>query len=99
MVEFKVGLVTITLDVTDAETPAKINYIGDDQEIVATVRSGLRSAYGMYGHLIGDSSTAIDVYHALLFNPLLKGLGAKVVKGQDIIDKWQPTKFPQGSVS
>ena len=101
MIKFEAAVngkkVYLALDTTDAEMPTMHKITGDSAAQKA-FKKALYESFGMFGHTIGASSPAIDVYHALLHTPQNKVLGAKVINGMKYIAKWKAPVLPKGSV-
>jgi 3-hydroxy-3-methylglutaryl CoA synthase len=89
--------VYLSLDVDDAEQPTMHQITGSviAQKIFT---KALYSSFDMYGHTIGASSPAIDVYHALFHTPDNKFLKAKIVNGMKYIDDWKAPTLPKNAV-
>lgn len=89
--------VYLTLDVDDAEQPT-LHQITGNATAKKILKKALYNSFDMFGHTIGESSPAIDVYHALLHTPDNKGLKAKVVTGEKYIGRWKSSPLPKGAV-
>ena len=96
MIKFQIGDNSLEINTKDASKRASQNWTGNEKEI-DLIKFRLYGSRGMHGHLIGESSPAIDVYHALFYTDLNK-LGAEIVEGQDILDAYKPEKLPKGRV-
>jgi len=89
--------VYLALDVDNAEQPTTHQITGSAiaQKIF---KKALYTSFDMYGHTIGASSPAIDVYHALFHTPDNKFLNAKIVDGMKYIANWKPPTLPKNAV-
>ena len=98
MIKFLINKsVSIAIDTDDAEK-SEIHVWEGKKSQVEALKTALQKNCGMHGHLIGDSSPAIDVHHALFYSAGMKSFEIDVVEGQEILDAWQPRKMPKGEV-
>ena len=89
--------VYLSLNVDDAEQPTahQITGIATAQR---TFRKALYTSFDMYGHTIGASSAAIDVYQALMHTPDNRFMTPRVVQGMRYIGRWKALPLPVGAV-
>ena len=89
--------VYLALDVDDAEQPTAHQITGSEpsQKIF---KKALYTSIDMYGHTVGASSPAIDVYQALMHTPENKFMTPRVVHGMRYIGRWKALPLPSGAV-
>jgi len=97
VVKFEInnGKAYISIPTTNAEKSVLHQYSGDTANLI----DALEQCHGMFGHSIGRSSPAIDVHHALFYNPAMKQFKTKLIEGADIISRWKAPDLPKGAVS
>lgn len=96
-IKLPIGTVIISLEVDDPNTPVALNYSGEPQAI-ALVQEVLQSSCGLYGHLIGDRTTAIDL-DAAINSQAMNQFQPDLIEGREIIEAYTPESFPEGMVS
>lgn len=88
--------VIVSLASKEPDTRSHIEYQGEEL-VIPLVRSWLEHEFGIFGHLIGRSTTPIDLSHAMSsasarqFNPV-------IIEGQQIIKRYK-SSIPRDAVT
>lgn len=90
-----VSSVEVSIDSDDPNAPAKLQYSGDDAPTYF-VRTWLESQAGIFGHLIGLSTTAIDLKSALSSPQAKEQFQPQLIEGQEVLNKWKPFQAEDG---
>ncbi|UIE40160.1 hypothetical protein [Leptodesmis sichuanensis] len=85
-------------DLSDPNKSAIIKYSGSKVGI-PWVKDWLSQQAGLFGHLIGDATTAVDLNSALSTPEAKKEFDPQLVKGAEILEKWKPIKWKREVVS
>lgn len=88
--------VLISLDVTTPNESALIRYSGDANTI-AMVKRRIQQECGMFGHRIGNATTAVDL-NVALSAPALVRFSPKLKLGSEIIQNYK-LDIPSGAVT
>jgi hypothetical protein len=82
----------VSVSSKDADQGAPIQYDGDELAIAA-VSHALRSQCGLYGHLIGEATTPIDLVIAM-GSPEMQGFSPELIKGKEIVRDYKTPELP-----
>lgn len=85
--------VIITLRTDDPDKSVKIEYVGD-KDLVEVVSDWLRHESGLYGHLIGDRTTPIDL-DAVMRSPDAEQYSPEIIEGAEIIENYDPPELDE----
>lgn len=91
--------VEVSIDSESPDVPAKIVYRNrvEGLDMIEVARRTLSSAYGRYGHLIGDATTPIDLAVAI-DSPAIQQYAPELERGAEIVKNYK-SPIPKGSVS
>lgn len=84
--------VTLTLPVSRPDEYAPIEFEGDPQA-VRRLQLEMIGARGMFGHRLGERTTAIDL-HAALMSPTLAQFQPQLLEGAELLEGWR-YEFPE----
>lgn len=90
--------VQVYIDVDTPDKPALIEYSGSDNG-VQWVKDWLPKQAGIFGHTIGESTTAIDLNTALSTPQANQEFSPQLIQGAKILAMWNPIRFKPGVCS
>ncbi|MBD2025236.1 hypothetical protein [Leptolyngbya sp. FACHB-711] len=80
----------------DPNESAMIEFSGN-QDWVEIIRDQLKRQYGAFGHLIGTSTTPIDLAAALR-SPGMARFQPELIEGAELVERYDP-KIPKDAVT
>lgn len=89
--------VQVFMDVNTPDETAPLQYTGNNG--VQWVKDWLPRQYGIFGHIIGESTTAIDLNAALSTPQAKKAFAPQLIQGSKVLAQWKPIEFKQGVCS
>ena len=90
--------VQVFMDVNSPDETAPLQYAGSANG-VQWVKDWIPRQYGIFGHIIGGSTTAIDLSAALSTPQAKKEFDPQLIQGSKVLEQWNPIKFKQGVCS
>ena len=84
--------VTISIDSNDPDVSEMIEFEGDDPKIVETIREQVDNMHGIYGHMLCDCTTPLDL-HAGLVKSIYE---FQILEGAEIL-KMPRQQLPPGA--
>ena len=92
--------VRVFLDSDDADTAAPLQYepvIEEASDNIEIARNTLARECGMFGHIIGSSTTPIDLSVAMT-SARMQAFRPEIQEGQELIDNYK-SSIPKGAMT
>ena len=92
--------VRVFLDSDDADTAAPLQYepvIEEASDNIEIARNTLARECGMFGHIIGSSTTPIDLSVAMA-SSRMQAFRPEIQEGQELIDNYK-SSIPKGAMT